>query len=78
MVHTSKKLRRRFPPPLYSDDVYRIDRTALHRSADHAVSKLPPGARKKQKKRGKKKGGNGQGNANKGCVFSRNVAVINE
>eukprot|EP00752_Nemacystus_decipiens_P009400 g8403.t1 len=42
------------------------------------VSKLPPGARKKQKKRGKKKGGNGQGNANKGSppaptgIFSKN------
>lgn len=39
----------------------------------HAVSKLPPGARKKQKKRGKKKSGNGQGNT-KGAVF-RGISV---
>lgn len=32
------------------------------------VSKLPPGARKKQKKRGKKKGGGAQGNAVKGAT----------
>lgn len=50
-------------------------RSTLDRSAGHAVSKLPPGARKKQKKRGKKKGGNGQGNANKGTQFHEELVV---
>lgn len=66
----------RFLPPLSSGRIYtELTRTALDRTDGHAVSKLPPGARKKQKKRGKKKGGNGQGNANKGLSFENSTMI---